>query len=583
MKAQNPDTPMTGSSAPAVLSQLVRSIAGYAGLRLWLTASLMIVAALLEGFGLLLLLPILGLIISGPLDNFVGDILLWVGLVTPTQQLIGLIAGFIAVTLVRAQAIHMRDLATSRITMGYSHAERVEVIARLAAAGWSAIAAISHARITSLIANDIPRASVSAHYLLQICVVLLMLGVNGVIAFTLAPDLIGLLLLLMALGALFLWLTQRNVFAMGDKVHGSARAMMESTQNTLAGLKTALAQESQARFVAEFERVQSQVFLSQMDFVRDQSNARRIFAIASAMLASALVLGGLYFDVEPARLIVLVVVLSRLSGPLLRLQQALQNLLFALPSYRAVMQLREQLPVTDNASASPSAHVDGALLLEDVVFRHADGGGTGPLSFSIAPGEFIGIAGPSGAGKSTLIDILAGLLLPQSGQLCLGGRPLDAASYPAWRGQLSYLGQQVYLFNDSLRENLIWDAPDASEEDIWQALELVGAGDLVRSLSKGLDAPLGEGGVLFSGGERQRIALARSLLRKPSFIILDEATSALDIASEKRVLDRLAQLANRPSIVMVAHRPESLHRCDRVLHMDGGLLVPGAPLPKTER
>lgn len=557
----------------SVLRQLVSRLWSYAGARAWWAACLMILSALLEGVGLLLLLPILGVIISGPLDNFVGDALLRLGFETPTSQLVVLIGAFLLATMIRAQIIHVRDITLGKVNLGFAKAERVDVISRLAVAGWSQISALSHARVTSLIANDVPRASTAAQFLLRISVSVLMMLVNGAIAFALAPDLVGLFVLILLLGALFLWFAQKDAFSLGDRVRNSAKAMMESTQNMLSGLKTALAQGSQARFVKEFSRVQDLVFDSQLDFQLSQSKARRFYAIASGFLASGLVLGGILLEVEPTRLIVLVVVLSRLNGPLLQIQQSLQQLLFSLPSFVALLEIREQLPLSKLVDQTSQPRPEGALELRDVSYRHVDGGGVGPVSFKIEPGEFLGISGPSGAGKSTLIDILAGLLSPQSGSINIGGKPMDAERSAAWQRHLSYLGQQVYLFNDTLAENLTWDTEKAQEEDIWNALEMAGVANLVRGLNQGLNSPLGESGSLFSGGERQRIALARALLRKPSFLILDEATSAIDIASEERVLARLAELPERPTIIMIAHRAESLAQCDRVIRLDAGRLV----------
>ena len=121
-----------------------------------------------------------------------------------------------------------------------------------------------------------------------------------------------------------------------------------------------------------------------------------------------------------------------------------------------------------------------------------------------------------------------------------------------------------------MRKNFVWASPDVTEDEMWQALTLVGADALVRRMEHGLDTVLGERGTLVSGGERQRIALARAILRKPRLLILDEATNALDPASEQNVLGRLQALKPRPTIVMIAHRPDSLTHCDRIIRLEGG-------------
>jgi ATP-binding cassette subfamily C protein len=162
---------------------------------------------------------------------------------------------------------------------------------------------------------------------------------------------------------------------------------------------------------------------------------------------------------------------------------------------------------------------------------------------------------------------MVGLYSPQAGTIRLGEKALDGPVLATWRESLSYVSQDPFLFHDSIQRNLLWARPDASDEDMWQALELADANRLVRNLPGGLDAVVGERGTLLSGGERQRIALARALIRKPSFLLLDEATSAIDLKSEGRILERLRGLDPRPAILIIAHRGESLALCDRVIEM----------------
>ena len=191
-------------------------------------------------------------------------------------------------------------------------------------------------------------------------------------------------------------------------------------------------------------------------------------------------------------------------------------------------------------------------------------------------GEFVGITGASGAGKTTLLDVLVGLLAPDRGSMTVGGQRLDASALGAWRDRLSYVSQDPYLFHDSVAGNLTWARPDAADDDMWRALRLAGADGLVAGLPGGLETIVGERGTLLSGGERQRIALARALIREPRLLILDEATNAIDVEGERAILDRLAALTPRPTVVMVAHREQSLAFCQRLIALDAGRIVDDA-------
>jgi ATP-binding cassette subfamily C protein len=226
-------------------------------------------------------------------------------------------------------------------------------------------------------------------------------------------------------------------------------------------------------------------------------------------------------------------------------------------------------------TADPPGSVGGVIALENVTYRHAGASGEGQqgvggVTLRIAPGTFIGIAGASGAGKTTLLDLIVGLLRPQAGRVTVGGVVLDDAALPAWRAQLSYITQDPFLFHESIRRNLLWADANASEATLWDALAMAGADAIVRGMPEGLDTVVGERGSLVSGGERQRIALARALLRKPRLLVMDEATNAIDIRAEGVLLDRLRAITPAMTIIIVAHRQESLAHCERVIHLGGG-------------
>jgi ATP-binding cassette subfamily C protein len=167
------------------------------------------------------------------------------------------------------------------------------------------------------------------------------------------------------------------------------------------------------------------------------------------------------------------------------------------------------------------------------------------------------------------------LFPPQQGSVRVAGLPLQGGVLAAWRDAIAYVPQDAFLFHDSVRRNLTWVAPDASEDAIWRALALAGADELVRRMERGLDTVVGERGALVSGGERQRLAIARAVLRQPRVLILDEAASAIDVAGERDIFARLRALVPRPTIVAIAHRAESLAACDHLLRFENGRCVAG--------
>ena len=153
------------------------------------------------------------------------------------------------------------------------------------------------------------------------------------------------------------------------------------------------------------------------------------------------------------------------------------------------------------------------------------------------------------------------------------GNMLEPRLLRPWREQIGYVAQDTFLFNDTVRSNLLWACPEAGEEEIWQALKLAAAAGFISELPEGLETVLGDRGVRLSGGERQRLALARALLREPSLLILDEATSALDSKNERRIQDAIDRLHGSVTILVITHRLSTVREADVIYVLESGRVV----------
>jgi len=344
-----------------------------------------------------------------------------------------------------------------------------------------------------------------------------------------------------------------------------------------------MSQNLQTGFSRQFHRqLETQSDMQIAFSVQQTRNRQIILSLISAAGALLVLAGFVWLHVAPPVLLAFLVILMRMSGPASQLSQGAQQLSNILPAFEKVAELEAELsraPDVAQAAMPAASAADAAgqaLVLSHVRFIHpdaTDGQGVQDVSLHLKPGEFLGIEGQSGAGKTTLADLITGLYPPQSGAISVDGQPLCGPVLAEWRARIGYVAQDPFLISASLRQNLSWMRPGVSDEDIWQTLECVGAGDLVRSLPDRLDSDMGERGSLVSGGERQRIALARALLRKPDLLVLDEATNAIDRAGEKVLLKTLADMKNRPAIILISHRAESMAFCDRVVRMAAGRLV----------
>jgi HlyD family secretion protein len=220
------------------------------------------------------------------------------------------------------------------------------------------------------------------------------------------------------------------------------------------------------------------------------------------------------------------------------------------------------------------------IRLREVSFRYAPDrpAAIAEVSLVIPAGAVIGVVGPNASGKTTLLDLICGLLTPQSGEVEVDGVRLGPANFAAWQSTIAYVPQHVFLFDATLAENIAFGTPAAhiDRERLEEAVRLARLTECVRSLPDGYDEMLGERGGRLSGGQRQRVALARALYRGASLLILDEATSSLDVASESEIVETLHSLRANRTILIIAHRAEALRHCDAVVELRHGRVVASA-------
>ncbi len=222
------------------------------------------------------------------------------------------------------------------------------------------------------------------------------------------------------------------------------------------------------------------------------------------------------------------------------------------------MQLRDKIELANIVYAYPNT--------DKLIFDRAD--------MVVPYGKSVGIMGPSGAGKSTIVDILLGLLKVQEGKiLCDGVDIFD--NYPAWLSQIGYIPQSIYLVDEPIRNNIAFGIADDEIDDarIWEALGEAQLADFVRGLPEGLDTTIGDRGVRISGGQRQRLGIARALYHNPEILVFDEATSALDNETEAAVMEAINSFHGRKTMVIIAHRLNTIEKCDIIYKVDDGKIT----------
>ncbi len=233
-------------------------------------------------------------------------------------------------------------------------------------------------------------------------------------------------------------------------------------------------------------------------------------------------------------------------------------------------------PVVE-APATPALPFNDRVSLQHVFFTYpaSSRAALSNVTLDIRRGESVGLIGPTGAGKSTLADILLGLFAPDAGTLTIDGVPLTPESTAAWRRQVGYVAQHIFLADASVAQNIAFGVPfeQIDHTAVREAAVLAQIDTFIEAQPNGYASTVGERGVRLSGGERQRIGIARALYRRPSILIFDEATSALDGLTEEAVMEAIRRLSGDRTVVLIAHRLRTLDACDRLVLLDAGRVV----------
>jgi ABC-type multidrug transport system fused ATPase/permease subunit len=567
------------------LTHYIKQLYSYSGKILYLNLLGLVFASLLDGAAILVLIPMLS--ISGILNISNNTSSIWEFLDVlsnfPSQVELPFILGvFIVLTIgqnLLQRNISIRDV---RIQQGFMNQLKEDIYQSLLNVKWEFYIKNRKTDIINSLTKDMIRVGMGIKVLMQLVTSLVFTLIQIGIAFWLSPE-ISSIVVVCGIGlAFFSWRFVKQSKKVGNDGTQIAReylAGMTDNLNAMKDIKTNTLETSRIHWL---QSLNNRMLHEQVNFVKIQTNSQLSYKTALALILTCfLMLSVTLFHTQPGNLLMVIIIFGRLWPRFVTIQSNLQQLALTIPSFKILLDLQNETNGSREIGNEMIGdieliRIEKAIECRNVSFRYNMENSTYALrdiSLQIPANCMTAIVGQSGAGKSTLVDILMGLNRPESGKLLIDGIPLEERHLLALRKNISFVPQDPFLFNSSIRENLLLLMPDATEEQLWEALEFAVADDFVKRLPEGLDTPIGDRGVRLSGGERQRLVLARAILRKPALLVLDEATSALDTENEAKIQKALEQLKGKMTIIIIAHRLSTIRNSDQVIVLDKGRIV----------
>ena len=564
---------------------LARLMALTAGHR-WLIPLLVLLgllAFLFEGIGIYLLMPLLqtlsGTEGAATVDGLVGAATRWTADLPQGRKVAALVGAIVGCILLKGLTALASQMAQAYAGARFGHDIRVSTFRVILGADQGFLDVQPPGALLNTLATETWRLSQGLQALswliLNGCAVVIFLGLMLVLSWQMT------LVVGTAVGLILLVVHQVTApaKAAGAEAVRANQTLASRISEGLAGLRT----------IRLFAREPDELHR----FTAASSAVRRAFlrmevlnALPAPLMETlfALLLGGLLIWQGTAGLPSLLVFLALLvrlqphAAALMHARVALMTLEGAMDNVADLGRAADLHPLP--SGPLPAVAPAQAIRLAAVGFRHA-GAQTEALSdvtAEIPAGRTTAVVGPSGAGKSTLLGLVCRLADPTSGAVLIDGQDLRRFDLASWRRRIAVVPQDVFLFNASIRENIAYGQPGATDAEIVAAAKAAFAHDFIAALPAGYDTQAGDRGLRFSGGQRQRLALARAILVAPDVLILDEATNALDGMAERLVQDALDQQAGRRTVIVVAHRLSSVERADHVILLDHGrVAATGSP------
>ena len=389
-------------------------------------------------------------------------------------------------------------------------------------------------------------------------------------------------MILFSIGSYFLYFLSKNRSAIwGEKRQENEAKRIKSAQQGLSGIKEVKLHGFEEIFAEFFSKSTSISLNSAMKQTTLQGMPKIFFELLTVIAISLLIFVLYNSGTSSSQLIstlgIFALAAFKLLPSVARLVTNIQALRFANPVINKIKNELGLEPKQVLFTSNNNLIIEKELTLKDISFQYekSENYALDNINLSILSGQSIGIIGSSGAGKSTLVDIILGLLRPHKGKMLVDGKEINSENIKMWQKNIGYVSQSIYILDDSFKNNIAFGIPkdEIDDEKINNATKLAQLETFINELPEGLNTFAGEQGVRISGGQLQRIGIARALYNNPSILVFDEATSALDNETEKSVMDSITNLQGNKTIIIIAHRLTTVKDCDIIIELDKGSII----------
>lgn len=562
-----------------------KQLYSYSGKKLFINLFGMVFISLLDGMALLLLIPAISYSGMVNLDDGTMPFVRFfdsLGQMSPTLGLSLMLGVFLILNLIQNLFQRHVTIQNVKIQHGFARYLRLEIYRDLLRANWDFYIKRRKTDLINTITAELARVHAGTNTFIQLITAIIFTIIQIGIAFLLSPEITLFVLVSGCILAIFSRGFIRRSRLLGSRTSENGKNFLAGITDNFNGIKDIKSNTLEPSRMNWFRSITQRMYDEQMEYILLKTASQFHYKIASAVLITVFIfLSVKLFHAQAAQLMIIIVIFTRLWPRVTGIQSSLEQIAITVPALKTVISLKKESQAAkefDHLDVSDIIPIDIQEVIEcrDVYFRYDQNESSYALNginVSFPANRMTAVVGRSGAGKSTLIDLLMGLNLPEKGKVLFDGIPLTKENLLSLRRSISYVPQDPFLFNATIRENLLMIEPSASDERIWEALEFSSAADFVKKLPQGLDTLIGDRGVRLSGGERQRIVLARAILRNPCILVLDEATSALDTENESKIQAALERLKGKMTIIVIAHRLSTIHNAEQVIVLEQGEII----------